>query len=173
MVLVRETVLADWSALRDIRLEALRDHPAAFASTYAGEAARDEAYWHGRSSGGGLFLAWLPGPPGQDEGAPAGLAGGYQAGPVTVELISMYVRPPARGRAVGEALIAAVTGWAAARQATSVHLWVTQANAPARALYQRCGFTLTGERQPLPSDPALSEVAMTRPVPPPAARRTS
>src|SRR5690242_7472561 len=102
MVLVRETVLADWLALRDIRLEALRHHPAAFASTYAGESARDEAYWHGRSSDGGLFLAWLPG-----QADPAGLAGGYQADPVTVELISMYVRPLARGRAVGEALIAA------------------------------------------------------------------
>src|ERR1700759_422741 len=62
MVLVRETVLADWPALRDIRLEALRDHPAAFASSYAGEAARDEAYWRGRRAGGGLFLA-PPRPP--------------------------------------------------------------------------------------------------------------
>ena len=65
----------------------------------------------------------------------------------------MYVRPRGRGRGVGEALVAAVIGWAAARRATSVHLWVTETNAPARALYQRCGFALTGERQPLPSDP--------------------
>ena len=65
----------------------------------------------------------------------------------------MYVRPRGRGRGVGEALVAAVIGWAADRRATSVHLWVTETNAPARALYQRCGFALTGERQPLPSDP--------------------
>jgi ribosomal protein S18 acetylase RimI-like enzyme len=57
-----------------------------------------------------------------------------------------------------------VIGWARDRQATSVHLWVTETNAPARALYQRCGFTLTGERQPLPSDPGISEVAMARPL---------
>jgi hypothetical protein len=30
MVLVRETVMDDWQALRDIRLEALREAPAAF-----------------------------------------------------------------------------------------------------------------------------------------------
>ena len=34
MVLVRETVSGEWQALRDIRLEALRDAPAAFGSTY-------------------------------------------------------------------------------------------------------------------------------------------
>jgi len=159
MVLVRETVLGDWQALRDIRLEALRDAPSAFGSSYAGEAARDEAHWHARSSGGGMFLAYLT-----EVSEPAGLAGGYQADPVTVELVSMYVRPRGRGHGVGEALVAAVIGWAAARQATSVHLWVTETNAPARALYQRCGFALTGERQPLPSDPGISEVAMTRPL---------
>ncbi len=157
MVLVRETVLGDWQVLRDIRLEALHDAPSAFGSTYAAEAARDEAFWHGRSSGGGMFLAYL------DAAAePAGLAGGYQLDPVTVELISMYVRPRDRGRGVGEALVATVISWARARRAASVHLWVTENNTPACQLYERCGFTPTGERQPLPSDPALSGLAMAR-----------
>jgi hypothetical protein len=35
----------------------------------------------------------------------------------------------------------------------------------ARALYERCGFALTGEHQPLPSDPSLGEVAMSRTLP--------
>jgi ribosomal protein S18 acetylase RimI-like enzyme len=72
----------------------------------------------------------------------------------------MYVRPQARGRGVGGALVAAVIGWARARDAASVHLWVTETNKPARLLYERCGFTLTGERQPLPSNPGLAEVAL-------------
>ena len=46
-----------------------------------------------------------------------------------------------------------------------MHLWVTATNAPARALYERCGFALTDEQQPLPSDPSLGEVAMTRTLP--------
>jgi GNAT superfamily N-acetyltransferase len=160
MVLVRETVAADWQALRDIRLEALRDAPAAFGSTYEREARRGEAHWHKRIARGGTFLAFLP-----DASGPAGLIGGYPEDPVTVELVSMYVRPSARGRGVGEALVAAVIDWAAERQATTVHLWVTETNAPARALYERCGFTLTGEDQPLPSDPSLGEVAMSRTLP--------
>jgi ribosomal protein S18 acetylase RimI-like enzyme len=77
----------------------------------------------------------------------------------------MYVRPRARGRGVGDALVTTVLDWASKRNAATVHLWVTETNAPARALYERCGFTLTGERQPLPSDPSFGEVAMSRTLP--------
>ena len=159
MVLVRETVIDDWQALRDIRLEGLRDHPSAFGSTYAQDAAQDEAHWRRRSSGGNLFFAYLP-----EMSEPAGLAGGYREDRFTVELVSMYLRPWARGQRVGDALVARVIGWAGAGQATSAHLWVTETNTRARALYQRCGFALTGERQPLPSDPSIAEVAMARPL---------
>ncbi len=159
MVLVRETAMEDWQALRDIRLAALRDAPDAFASTYAEQVVFTEADWRQRIARGGTFLAFVPE---ADASVPAGLVGGYQQGPGMVGLISMFVRPRARGRGVGEALIAAVLDWARARNATSVHLWVTETNKPARLLYERCGFSLTGERQPLPSNPAVGEVAMTR-----------
>ena len=161
MVLVRETVMDDWPALRDIRLAALWDAPDAFASTYAEQAAFEEADWRQRIARGGTFLAFIPE---ADASEPAGLVGGYDYGAGTVGLISMFVRPEARGHGVGEALIAAVLDWARARNATSVHLWVTETNKPARLLYERCGFSLTGERQPLPSNPAVGEVAMTRPL---------
>ena len=167
MVLVRATVMDDWQALRDIRLAALRDAPDAFASTYAEQAAFEEADWRQRIARGGTFLAFVPeadasGVPEADASEPAGLVGGYDYGPGTVELISMFVRPRARGRGVGEALIAAVLDWARARNATSVHLWVTEINKPARLLYERCGFSPTGERQPVPSNSNLDEVGMTR-----------
>ena len=162
MVLVREPVVEDWQALRDIRLEALRDVPTAFGSTYEREVVRGETHWRDRISCGGTFLAYLPE---LSASEPAGLIGGYQEDPATVELVSMYVRPRARGRGVGEALVATVIDWATAKQATTVHLWVTETNAPARALYERCGFALTGEQQSLPSDPSLGEVAMSRTLP--------
>jgi ribosomal protein S18 acetylase RimI-like enzyme len=161
MVMVREVVAEDWEALRDIRLEALHDAPEAFGSTYEREVAFAEADWQRRISRGGSFLGYLPEASASE---PAGLIGGYVEEPGTVELVSMYVRPRARGRGVGEALIATVIGWAAARSAASVHLWVTETNKPALLLYERCGFTPTGERQPLPSNPALDEVAMSRPL---------
>jgi GNAT superfamily N-acetyltransferase len=185
MVLVRETVMDDWPALRDIRLAALWDAPDAFASTYAEQAAFEEADWRQRIARGGTFLAFIPAAdasdvpaadasdvpaadasdvPEADASEPAGLVGGYDYGAGTVGLISMFVRPEARGHCVGEALIAAVLDWARTRNASSVHLWVTETNKHARLLYERCGFSLTGERQPLPSNLAVGEVAMTRPL---------
>ena len=60
MVLVRETMMADWQAWRDIRLQALRDAPDAFSSTYAEQNKLGEDHWRRRVTGGGLFLAWIP-----------------------------------------------------------------------------------------------------------------
>jgi GNAT superfamily N-acetyltransferase len=161
MVLVREVVAGDWEDFRDIRLEALRDAPEAFGSNHHREAAFAEADWQRRIARRGNFLAYLPEASATE---PVGLVGAFEEDPGTFELVSMYVRPRARGRGVGEALIATVVDWAAARNAASVHLWVTETNKPARLLYERCGFVLTAERQPLPSNPALGEVAMARPL---------
>jgi GNAT superfamily N-acetyltransferase len=159
MVLVRATALDDWQAMRDIRLQALRDAPDAFGSTHAREVAFAPAEWHRRAARDGSFLAFIPGLT-----EPAGLAGGYEEEPGVTELVSMFVRPQARGHGVGEALIDAVAAWAKDQGATSVHLWVTDTNKPAIRLYERCGFTVTPERQSLPSNPALGEVGMTRPL---------
>jgi GNAT superfamily N-acetyltransferase len=161
MPLVRETEVDDWAAMRDIRLAALQDAPDAFAATYHQEVSFTEAQWRTRIDRGGSFLAYVPEVSASD---PAGLSCGYLTDPDTVNLVSMWVNPQARGHGVGQALIAAVTGWARARAAQSVHLWVTETNSPARRLYQRCGFSLTGERQPLPSNPGLGEVGMSRPL---------
>ena len=157
-MLVRATTITDWQALREIRLQALRDAPYAFSSTYAGEATLGDDEWHRRATRDGSFLAFLP------EVSPAGLGGGYLAAPDTAELISMFVRPQARGRGVGEAIIDAVAEWARQKDATTVHLWVTETNKHARLLYERCGFTVTAERQPLPSSPSLVEIGMQRPI---------
>src|SRR2546423_9462047 len=158
MVLVRATTTTDWQALREIRLQAVLDVPDAFASTHAREAAFGANAWRHRASRDGSFIAFLP------EVCPVGLGGGYLAAPEVVEVIGMFVRPQARGRGVGEAVLDAVAGWARQQGVRTVHLWVTETNSRARLLYERCGFTVTAERQPLPSNPALREIGMQRPV---------
>jgi GNAT superfamily N-acetyltransferase len=161
MVLVRQVNQEDWRVLREIRLAALLDAPDAFASTYAEQAALTEADWQARANDTPRFLAYVPE---VSSSEPVGLAGGYQEAPGIIDLISMWVRPRARGHGVGEALVAAVASWGRSIDARSYHLWVTESNSPARRLYERCGFTVTGERQSLPSNPALTEIAMGRPL---------
>jgi ribosomal protein S18 acetylase RimI-like enzyme len=101
--------------------------------------------------------------PGGPAGAPAGLAGIYiEDG--AADLVSMWVRPAARGLGVGEALVEAAAFWAREHGYRALFLWVTESNRPARSLYERCGFTPTGERQPLPSDPTLPEIRLSRPL---------
>ena len=158
MVEVREIAADGWRAMRDVRLEALRDAPQAFASTYEREAAFGETDWQRRIAGGGNFLAYAP----ELDAAPVGIAGGFEAKPGTIELVSLWVRPHAREHGVGEALVEAVVGWAWAKSTARVHLWVTETNTTARLLYERCGFRPTAERQPLPSDPELIEIGMVR-----------
>jgi len=160
MVTVRAAGAGDWELVRDVRLAALRDSPDAFASTYAREAAYTEEQWRGWFSDRfALFLADLDDR--AEPGGPAGLAGVYDRDDVA-GLLSMWVRPDARGRGVGEALMSAAAGWASARGRDALYLWVAEANEPARRLYERHGFTPTGERQPLPSNPAIPEIRMRR-----------
>jgi ribosomal protein S18 acetylase RimI-like enzyme len=155
--MISEVTPEDWQVMRDIRLEALREAPYAFGSTYAREALFTQAQWQGRISDRAVtYLAHLP-----DLTEPAGIAGAYVEGG-EADLVSLWVRPAARGREVGEALIEATAGWARSRGFGTLFLWVTESNGAARRLYQRCGFTETGEHQPLPSDPALSEIRLRR-----------
>jgi ribosomal protein S18 acetylase RimI-like enzyme len=158
MTELRTAGAGDWRAMRDIRLDALREAPYAFASTYDREAAYPEQTWQERAAAGNSILAYRP----ESGDRPVGLVAAIELVPGELELVSMWVRPETRGQQVGSALVEAVMEYARARPVPRVHLWVTETNKAARRLYERCGFTPTGERQPLPSDPSLMELAMVR-----------
>ncbi len=157
--MVREVQADEWESLRDVRLAALREAPYAFGSTYAREAPFTEQQWRGRLSSRAVTFFAFTGEPGSSE--PAGLAGVYEEDGAA-DIVSMWVRPAARGYGVGQALVEAAADWAKARDHDALYLWVTETNAAARGLYERCGFTPAGERQPLPSDPSLQEIRMRR-----------
>ena len=50
----------EWQVLRDIRLQALREAPDAFVSTYEEQVVFDEAAWRRVIARGGTFLAYVP-----------------------------------------------------------------------------------------------------------------
>lgn len=136
------TISADeWRAWRELRLEALREAPSAFGSTLA--------QWQGEGDTEARWRARLSDVPfnaiAEIDGTAAGIASGTALSPDgTVELISMWVAPFARGRGVGDALIDAVVQWARAQRANRVALAVVPQNAHAIALYTRHDFTPNG-----------------------------
>jgi ribosomal protein S18 acetylase RimI-like enzyme len=77
-----------------------------------------------------------------------------------VELVSMWTSPERRERGVGETLVRAVTAWSSDLRVDLVVLWVTQGNEQARRLYERMGFSETGDIEALPSDPRRNNLRM-------------
>jgi GNAT superfamily N-acetyltransferase len=151
--------------LRELRLHALATAPMAFGSNLAREQAFPESAWHERAADGATgsdratFIA-------EDAGRWIGLATGvarHPEGPAhSPMLVGMFVDSTQRGRGVGAALVERVTEWAHALAAPHLYLWATSTNRPAVALYERCGFSPTGETRPLEHTPSLREILMRR-----------
>jgi GNAT superfamily N-acetyltransferase len=102
--------------------------------------------------------------PRRDGGTVGIVAGITEDRPGVAQLVSMWVAPEARGKGVARLLIDAVVMWARDRGMRHLELWVTEDNDRARVLYERAGFSATGERQPVPSDPARMEDRLVREI---------
>jgi ribosomal protein S18 acetylase RimI-like enzyme len=160
MVTIRAVSAEEVGALKGVRLEALRESPAAFGSTYAAEAQLAESEWVRRAtpdaSGRSItFLAYAA-------ATPCGIVRGRLDDRVeaTAFVQSMWVAPGQRRLGVGGRLIEAVADWALARDVRTLKLTVTSSNEPAIRFYERLGFTMTGRVQPYPNDPGLLEYEM-------------
>lgn len=130
--------------LRDVRLRALTEAPRAFASSFDEEARRPSAAWDADAetrSAGNESASFVV----ESDRGVVGLVGAHRSGeePATVELVSMWVAPDARGQGLGGRLVEEVVEWAREGGARRVVLWVTRGNRPAIALYERAGFVAT------------------------------
>ena len=168
---VRQAQAADWQALRQLRLRALADAPEAFASTLEAEAAFPEEVWRQRARSGSASATLVANWSGVDVGLARIFA--EPDAPGRMHLVSLWVDPSYRRRGVAHALVDRAVAWAVDRRAREVILWVADQNTAARRLYKRIGFRPTGERQPLPSNPALTESRLHLPLegPLPASRQ--
>ncbi|MFC5064151.1 GNAT family N-acetyltransferase [Actinomycetospora atypica] len=150
----------DWVEARAVRLRALADSPGAFASTLERERALPDEAWRRRLATGAWFLA-------REGDAVIGTACGIddpdEAG--TRHLVGMWVEPAHRGDGTADRLVTAVLDWARDDGAAAIALWVVDGNDRAHRFYARHGFVGTGQRGPLPSDPAVMESRMRRAVP--------
>ena len=159
---VRQAQAADWQALRQLRLRALADAPEAFASTLEAEEALLDEVWRQRAEGGPSSANFIAHQGGVDLGLAAVFA--EPDAPGRMHLVSMWVDPGYRRRGVARALVAQAVCWAVERRAREVILWVADHNSAAHRLYERVGFRPTGDRQLLPSNPAVTESCLRLPL---------
>lgn len=146
----------DWAELRDLRLTALRESPAAFLSTYAQESAWTDDDWR-REAGRG---DWLVETEGDRPVAMLGATPEWDIPESDRYLSYLWVAPGRRRRGLGERLVRSMLDRLRDSGVEWAWLWVLDGNDPARRLYERLGFVSTGERQPLKDDPARCEERM-------------
>jgi ribosomal protein S18 acetylase RimI-like enzyme len=160
---LRRLRAGEGARFRELRLRALAESPASFASSYGREVERDDASWERIAEGSEaavdqiVFLA-------EEDDLWLGMAGGYlrEDDPSAAGLWGMWVAPDARRRSVGTHLVDSIAAWARARRALCLELSVTDRAAAAAALYERLGFIPTGEREALDSDPPIVLIGLSR-----------
>lgn len=144
---VRRLAPPDAPAYRALMLDAYAEAPDAFTSTVEERAALPLDWWATSLADGPDPAVLVLGA--FDAARLVGAAGlRRETRPRTAHrsvLFGMTVRPDARRRGVGRALVEAVVAHARSRPGTEVvTLTVTEGNAPAQRLYASCGFRAFG-----------------------------
>lgn len=153
----------DHEQLRAVRLRALAGEPAAYGSTVEQALAMSAGEWRRRlDPAGHPHFGGFDGA-GQLVGLVAGL--GDPDDPGVVDVVSMWVDPPARGTGLAAALVQQVVAWAQARGSDTLRLVVTDGNARAEGLYRKLGFVRNGRSEVRERDGRI-EVEMDRPLDP-------
>lgn len=144
-ILLREAKPIDAVPFRELRLEALHDHPTAFSADYQTNLTQPPRYWEDRLTlqpdEATIFLAL-------HEGHLLGMTGIVRGNsPKTRHsalIWGVYVKPEWRGLHIAEKLINSCILWANIREIVLVKLGVSAVNQPAIRCYERCGFKTYG-----------------------------
>lgn len=149
VVSIRPLTAEDAATFRELRLEALKESPTAFGSSYEEFLARppqevDERLRTESTAGDNFILcAW------DEEGRPLGTVGFVrERGSKNRHkgmIWGVYVTPSGRGRGIGRRLMEEAVRVAGQQEGLrQIHLAVTTTNGPARALYRSLGFQVYG-----------------------------
>ena len=155
---------SDGDLLRDLHLRMYADSPDAFSESLATAQAMTAEQWDARArqlsepEQAVAFVAMV-GP--EPVGFIAGFVGRWRDGAMhwgtrdTVTLAKAWVDPRHRRKGIGRSLAETVKAWAVEQGATTLGAQVTETNAPAIRFYAALGFTDSGRREPLLSNPTL------------------
>ena len=144
-ITIRHAISADVISYRELRLEALRNHPTAFGADYEENLHKPLSYWEERlnenAEAQAKFVA-------EQSGQLIGMAGIFRSMSKksyhSADLVGVYVKPEWRGKNISEMLIRACLNWAAEKNITIVKLGAVTDNLPAIRVYERCGFKIYG-----------------------------
>jgi RimJ/RimL family protein N-acetyltransferase len=146
-IIIRMAIPQDAASLRELRHEALRMHPEAFAADLELTAKEGAEVWAERLSSyaacqsGAICIAAC----GDRLVGMSGIGRGHW--PKTRHfgtLWSVYVRSEWRGNHIGLALVTGCLGWADENKVSVVSLGVNVSNIAAIRCYQRNGFSIYG-----------------------------
>jgi GNAT superfamily N-acetyltransferase len=152
-------------ALRELRLRALADAPAAFASRADAEAQFPDDHWltlvDDALAGDRATITVAV-----DGARWVGMAAGhwFERDRGIAQLWGLWVDPAARGTGTAPALVGAVRGWAAASGATFLRLGVIEPADALRRFYERLGFVALDDPVWMRFDPTRQALFMARPV---------
>jgi ribosomal protein S18 acetylase RimI-like enzyme len=144
-IVIRHSIPADVNSFRELRLEALENHPTSFGADYAENKLKPQTYWEERlaffSEEQALFFA-------EEKSQLIGMAGIYRSlskkSSHCARIWGVYVKPAWRGRHVSEMLMRSCLEWAGQQQAVVVKLAVVTDNLAAIHCYERLGFKVYG-----------------------------
>jgi ribosomal protein S18 acetylase RimI-like enzyme len=163
---VRRIRADEWREYRELRLEALKDSPLAFAERYDWSVRQPDEFWRDRvrrSAAGRDVAGFVAVSGGRFVGKTTCLLEPEITDHVSAQIVGVYVQPAWRGRENGTAtdLITATLAWAREdASADRIRLFVLDANERAYRFYRRVGFVETGHTEPYPPDPSYMEREM-------------
>ena len=131
----------DWMSLKSIRLEALKEEPSVFGSSFEKESLLSDSSWQERlSTRNKAFFGLFP-----DTGECIGLTGIIrEAGRGnSVVLIASYIRKAHRGRGLSKLFYDARIDWAKQNGYGKAIISHRDTNLISKAANQRAGFTFT------------------------------
>ncbi|UYG16490.1 GNAT family N-acetyltransferase [Brachybacterium huguangmaarense] len=147
---IRRVGLEDLAAHRRLRLEMLAADPDAFWARREDVARWSDERWREDIRGPRLHLQARVGD--EVQGGIAVLPEGYTAehtiAPDEAILVSLWVRPAARGTGISTALLRGARDLAVSLGRPRLQLEVDERNTAARRMYERVGFRDTGRREP-------------------------
>lgn len=144
-VSIRHAVAEDAEPYRELRLEALKNHPDAFGMDYEVVLSRPEEYWTNtltiNPEEKALYFAFA----GEKL---IGMTGIYKnmgkKARHSANVWGVYVRKGWRGKRISEVLLRSCLGWAREQGLSIVKLAVVTSNTSALKTYERCGFSIYG-----------------------------